>query len=156
MVLLYIYYTHLYIAGHSLIIVIMKFVLIVHWKWTRAKGNNFIKECFFWINFLHPVITILCNLMVRPDFFWAYDGMKHVDLCLGDPKNNWVPERNKSLTKLHNLCDFSEPSPEDYIEFTIFLLKQSLCWLNVAVFYLVMFNLLEMIFYFVIFRFMKR
>ena len=146
------HYGHLYVAGHSLIIVIMKFVLIVHWDWARMKGNDRIKEVFFWINLLHPVVTILCNLIVRPDFFWAYDGMKNFDICLGDPKKLWVPERNTSFTKLHNLCELTEPSPENYFEYTVFLLRFSLCWVNVAVFYLVMFNIFEMLIYFIIFR----
>ena len=150
------YYGHLYIAGHSLIVVILKYVLIVRWQWARNIGNDRIKEIFFWINFLHPVVTILSNLVVRPDFFWAYDGMKHADICLGDPKNNWVPDRNHSLTKLHNLCEFVEPPPENYLEYSIFIAKSSLCWLNVVVFYLVMFNVIEMIFYCVLFRFMRR
>lgn len=54
-----VYYGVLYLTGHSLIVAIMKYVIIVHWQKVRDFGKSRIKELFFWLNFLHPIFMIL-------------------------------------------------------------------------------------------------
>ena len=151
-----IHYGVLYIIGHSLIVAIMKYVNIVHWKKTRMFGKEKVQEMFFWINFLHPAVLILFQLMIRPDFFWAYDGMPQIDRCLGDPKHNWDPGANRSLTKLHNICEIVEPINVGHLEYIIHLVRIIACGFNVALYYILMWNLLEMFFYCQIFGFMRR
>ena len=147
------YYENLYIYGHSLVVSIMKYIIIVYWrKFDREK----VIETFFWINLLHPVITISLNLIVRQAFFWDYDGMSQSDRCLGDPKNNLEPGSNKSLNKLHNLCDFVEPPNDHYLEYTVYVCKTLVCGFTVVMFYLALWNLLEILFYSLIFRFLHR
>ena len=150
------FYGVLYIYGHSLIVSIMKYVIIVHWEMSRDIGRDKICGIFFLVNFLHPLITITLWLIIRPDFFWDYDMGKQIDMCLGDPKNNWEPHSNKSLTKLHNLCDFTVSSPEHFLEHTLYIFRTLMCGVNVGLYYLVLWNFFEILFYCVIFRFMHR
>ena len=154
-------YTTFYMFGHALIISLMKHTIIVHWQKAREWGNEKVAMVCFWINIIHPAISILSWLCIRPDFFWAYDGMAQIDRCLGDPKDMWVDNfenvmENKSLTKLHNLCQMNTPSQQDYTEYIIHTIKTCSCWLNVGYFYGAGTNLLEMIVYFKLFVFMHR
>ena len=150
------YYLFMYAIGHSLIVSILKYVIIVHWEKAREFGKEKVVEIFFWVNFLHPTLMIIFQLMIRPDFFWAYDGMAQIDRCLGDPKHNWVPGSNKSLTKLHNLCEFVAPNQDNYLDYIIYACRTFFCGLTVALFYLILWNVFEMFLYSKIFGFMRR
>ena len=149
-------YGLLYMVGHTLIVSTMKYVLIVLWEKVRLFGKDKVVHMFVWINFLHPIVTILLWLSVRPDFFWAYDGISQFDRCLGDPKNNYGPNSNRSLAKLHNLCDFVEPQQGNYREYIGYFYRMTICGFNVGSFYLIVWNIFEIIFYCLIFRFMHR
>ena len=105
------FYSTTYVVGHSLIISILKYIMIVHWAKVRDWGNKKIVTIFSGVDILHPILLILIWLSIRPDFFWAHDGYAQIDRCLGDPKDVWndaydelLP--NRSLTKTHNLCQF--------------------------------------------------
>ena len=116
------YYGGLYVQGHSLIIGLLKYVVIVHWKRSREFGKDKIKRIFFWLNMFHPAIMVILHLLIVPNFFWIWDGHSHVDRCLGDPKNNWVPNSNSTQTKLHNLCiDITANSPEKLFDYVIYM-----------------------------------
>ena len=154
-------YINFYLYGHALIISLTKYTIIVHWQTAREWGNEMVAMLYFWINIVHPVISILIWMCIRPDFFWAYDGMAHIDRCLGDPKDMWVVNfenlmENKSLTKLHGLCQMNSPPKEDYIQYLIHIFKACSCWLHVGYHYGAALNLLEMAVYVKIFVFMHR
>ena len=154
-------YTTLYMFGHALIISLTKYTIIVHWKKAREWGNEKVVMLFFWINIIHPAISLIFWLCIRPDFFWAYDGMAQIDRCLGDPKDMWVDSfqnvmENKSLTKLHNLCQMNTPLHQDYTEYIMQIFRFCSCWLNVGYYYGAGTNLFEMIVYFQLFVFMHR
>ena len=110
---------------------------------------------------MHPVISILIWLCIRPDFFWAYDGMAQIDRCLGDPKDMWLDnfeklKENKSLTKLPDLCQMIAPLQQDYIQYIIHMIRICICWLHVGFHYGSATNILEMVVYYHIFSFMRR
>ena len=149
-------YGNFYVLGHSLVISVMKYFLIVRWELVAQYGKEKVKKIFFWLNILHPIVMIALHLINRPDFFWAYDGYPQFDRCMGDPKNNWNGERNNTLTKLHNLCSYVESSSSNILEIVINVIRSSYCWLLVMIFYLVSMNILEGVIYYKIFRFMKR
>ena len=154
-------YTTFYMFGHALIISLLKYTIIVHWQKAREWGNEKVAMICFWINIIHPAISILSWLCIRPDFFWAYDGMAQIDRCLGDPKDMWVENfekltENRSLTKLHNLCQMNTPPQQDYTEYIIHIFRTCSCWLHVGYYYGAGTNLLEMIVYFQLFVFMNR
>ena len=68
-------YTTFYMYGHAFIISLTKYTIIVHWQAARGWGNEKVAMLYFWINITHPAISILIWLCIRPDFFWAWDGM---------------------------------------------------------------------------------
>lgn len=149
-------YGNFYVLGHSLVISVMKYILIVRWEHVAQYGKEKVKKIFFWINILHPMVMIVLHLINRPDFFWVYDGYPQFDRCMGDPKNNWIGDKNKSLTKLHNLCSYVESSSSNVLNFVSNVLRSSYCWLLVMIYYIICLNILEGIIYCKIFRFMKR
>ena len=154
-------YMNFYMFGHALIISLTKYTIIVHWQRARELGNESVAMIYFWINIIHPLISIVIWMCIRPDFFWAYDGMAQIDRCLGDPKDMWVPNfekvmENKSLTKFHNLCQMNTPPKQDYIQYMIHIFKVCSCWLHVGYHYGAFTNLLEMVVYVQIFLFMHR
>ena len=149
------YYLNFFTIGHSLVVSMLKYIIIVHWDKAHKYGKDRIIELFFWLNFLHPSIMILFQLIIRPNFFWAYDGFPQIDRCLGDPKHNWEPGSNKSLNKLHNLCDFMEPNHDNHLEYIIYICRTLGCGVSVVVFYSVLWNVFELFFYCKIFGFMR-
>ena len=155
------FYSNLYVVGHSLIISILKYIMIVHWENVRNWGNSkFVTVCSG-IDVFHPILTILIWLSIRPDFFWAYDGMAQIDRCLGDPKDMWNSAydellSNKSLAKIHNLCQFAGETQSSNLELVIHVFKTFLCWTIVAWEYLAAFNILEIFAYCLTFRYISR
>ena len=151
------FYGGLYVQGHSLIIGLLKYVVIVHWKRSREFGQEKVKKIFFWLNMFHPAVRIILYLAIIPDFFWIWDGAAHVDRCLGDPKNNWGPNSNTTQTKLHNICiNIAANQPENPFDYFIYILRSSICWLQISISYLILWNVFEIFVYFSIFRFMNR
>ena len=151
------HYGNLYTAGHSLIVAILKYVIIVQWQKARNMGHERIKETFFWINLLYPSFQISIYLMIRPDFYVVHDGYARIDRCLGDPKNFWGPNSNNTQMKVHNICQsFNEPSHEYYIAYAVYILRNSVCWMQIIAQYLIFWNLVEILIYCRVFSFMRR
>ena len=150
------HYLSLYTIAHSLLVSILKYIIIVNWRTSLKVGKEKIKEIFFYLNFLHPIVTISFHLIFRPDFFLAYDGYAQIDRCLGDPKNNWKENSNTSQTKLHNLCIYPEPTNEYNIKYILQAAGWGMCWIQVILLYLITFNFFEILFYCRIFSFMRR
>ena len=152
------YYGNLHVTANSFIVGTMKYILIVHWSKARDTGHNKIREIFFWVNLLlYPMAQILVHLISRPDFFWEYDGFAQIDRCLGDPKNNWGTNSNRTQLKLHTLClTLKPPASTSYIEYFIHVFRSGICWTQLVVIYCVLWNVFEMIIYCRIFLFMHR
>ena len=154
-------YSTFYLYGHALIISLTKYTIIVHWQKAREWGNKKVAMVYFWINIIHPGISILIWLCIRTDFVWAFDGWAQFDRCLGDPKDIWVedfekPMENASLTKLHDLCQIATSPQQDPIKYIVSLIRTSFCWVHVGFYYGYASNLFEMIVYCRIFVFMRR
>ena len=150
-------YGQLYIQGHSLMVGLMKFFFIVHWQKAQEVGHERAKTLFFYLHLLHPAFTTVVRLIIRPNFFWAWDGHPHFDRCMGDPKNNWVPNTNTTQTKLHSLCmDLVSPPPGNHLEYAVYIFRSAICWLHLVIFYLILWNIFDIFLYFSIFKFMRR
>ena len=148
-----IYYT----TELSMTISLLKYVIIVQWKKSRNVGQEKVKRIFFWIYLLYPFIMILIHLIIKPNFFWVHDGYARIDRCLGDPKNNWGPDSNRTQIKVHTICQtLVVPSQEYYFAYSVYILKRSICWGQVIVSYGVTWNIWEVIIYCRIFGFMRR
>ena len=151
------FYGNLYTVGHSMIVAILKYILIVHWQRVKRAGQEKVKETFFWINFLYPWVLILIHLTIKPDFFLIYDGFARVDRCLGDPNNNWGLNSNRTQIKVHTVCKILiEPPREDVFAYTIYILRSGICWAQVVFEYLVNWNVIEILLYYQTFAFMRR
>ena len=154
--LIYYLHNHKYDPWWSTSREYLRSIFIVHWKTAIAVGHEKIKEVFFWANLLHPIFMLSLHFLIRPDFLFVYDAYRETDICLGDPKGNLDPARNKSLTKLHNLCELVHPTSESLVEISIYWLRSSLCWVQFVFFYFVLWNFLEIFFYILIFKFIHR
>ena len=150
------HYLGLYTTAHSLVVGILKYFLVVHLSSTRDVRKEKIKLLFFYLNFLHPLLTISFHLLIRSDFYIAYDGFAQIDRCLGDPKKNWIENTNTSQNKLHNMCIFLVRANQFDVEYILMLIRWGACWLQVIVLYLITFNFFEIIVYCRIFSFMRR
>ena len=151
-----IYYGNRYMQGHTLIICILKYILIVHWKFARNTGHDKIRTVFFWINILHPILDICAHLFVTPNFFWAYDGYREIDRCLGDPKHFFNPNFNTTRASLDILCYDLKLSSNSYLGHMLYISRQIVCWTQICFFYSVLGNFLEMLIYIRLFWFMHR
>ena len=151
------YYGNLHVTVHSLMISTMKYILIVHWQKARAFGHDKIKHIFFWLELFYPIIMMLIHLLSRPDFFWAYDGFAQIDRCLGDPKNNWGINTTTTQNKFHTLClNLEKPGSKNDIQYTIYVLRSGLCWIQLVVIYFILWNIFEMVIYYRVFGEMRR
>ena len=151
------HYTNLYTVGHSMVVSMLKFTLIVYWKKARSFGNAKIKEIFFWVNLCYPLLMMLIHVMIKPDFYLIYDAYARIDRCLGDPSNNWDKDSNRTQIKIHTICKMFVAPPEDeQIAYIIYLIRSTACWMHVGVAYLVLWNFFEMISYCRIFAFMRK
>ena len=154
---LILHYNYVILAYYTLMVAILKYVVIVHWQWARGFGHDRIKKiCSLTLGFYIPTINILIYFAVRPDFLWAYDGNKQVDLCLGDPKGNWAEGTNRTQTKIHMLCLEIEPATDDSFHYFLSYLRKGICWCQVIFFYLTFLNLLDCAVYIKIFSAMKK
>ena len=141
------YYLNTYLSRYSALIAILKYIIIVHDEKTRHFGREKILQIFFWINLLHPTIEIALQLIVRPDFLWAYGGLQQINNCLGNPGNP---------IRLHTLCDFTEPLQKYSFEYMFYILKYVICWLHVVIIYVFIWNLVDVLLYCKIFAYARR
>ena len=150
-------YGNFYTGAHSMIVSLLKYILIVHWKRSRDFGKEKVKTSFFWINIFYAVVMICIHLFIKPDFFVIYDGVARVDRCLGDPNNNWGTNSTRTQVKLNTICEMLvSPSHDDYFEYTIYVLRNCICYPQLVFEYLVTWNVLEMVVYCRIFAIMRR
>ena len=146
-----------YMHGHTLVVSILKYVMIVQWQKARDVGHDQIKKIFFWINILHPLLDACTNLFVSPDFFWSWDVSPEITRCLGDQKHLFSPNFNTTPIRLHDICNaLKPPAKEAYPQYGLYVLRKGICWTHIVFFYSIMGNALEMIAYIRIFWFMRR
>ena len=150
------YYGNLYTIGHSMVVSILKYIIIVQWEKVRNHGNQMVAEILFWFNFLHPVLNIVVHLFVRPDFLWIYDGISNSNRCLGESVGIVSNSSKTSNMKLHHLCNIVEPIYSYSIEYGIFIARKSICVLQTLNIYLMAWNIIEIFLYCQIFAFARR
>ena len=154
------YYGNIYTAGHSMIVGLMKYFLIVQWKKVMDVGEDKVKNIFFFVNIFYSVGNILIHLVVMPSIFVTWDAFARVDRCLGDPKNNWESDglpTNRTQIKLHMICSMLiEDPPNDAVGYVIQHGRFVICGLQIVFLYLAYWNVFEALIYTRIFLFMKR
>ena len=148
-----IYLGVLSISQHSLIISSLKYLIIVHWENVRNYGREKMINMFLWINLMHPWITVMLHLCIRPTFFNDYDEFAQFHRCFGVASN--ITESRSSIWTFE-FCDFSQPSSNDYFDYSIYFFRTTFCGLHIVLLYVVTMNILEAVFYIRIFRLFRR
>ena len=136
------------IASHSLIIAIMKYVFIVHAMKARSFGEEKIKKIFFFINSALPLILSI-NFMITSDFHRS----GNLRTCFNpsiekDASDNVEPALFYTFGNIIGEMKFQET--------TIFYLKLAIGVFQTLVTLLTVSNAVEALFYFMIFKAMKR
>ena len=144
------------VFGHSFVVSVMKHVIIVYSLKVRAFGQEKIQTIFFWINAFYPIYINAVFTIVRPDFFIIYDGVFVANRCLGLSDLVSSQDGNRSATKLHNICEITEPISKNSIEYFGYVCRTGICWFNVIFVYSNAWNIIECLVYIQTFRFMNK
>ena len=144
------------IIGHSFVIALMKYTIIVHSLKVRAIGQEKVQTIFFWIHAFYPIYINAVFSIVRPEYFIIYDGIPVANRCLGLSDVTSSQGGNRSATKLHDICEIEEPTYKNSVEYVVYLGRTSICWFNITFVYLNAWNIIECLVYAYIFRFMSR
>jgi hypothetical protein len=134
----------------------MKYVIIVQYIKVRKIGEENVKRIFFWTNIIYPAYVIGMFTLARPDIVIVYDGVSAANRCLGKLDIISSHNSNESAIKLHNICEISAPLNNVSVEYMIYVGRTTICWINVVMFYLNLWNILEFFIYLAIFKFMLR
>jgi hypothetical protein len=131
-------------------------VIIVQYIKVRKFGEENVKWIFFWTNIIYPAYVIGMFTLARPDYVIVYDAISLANKCLGKSDIISSHNSNKSAIKLTNICEISAPLNTVSVEYMIYLGRTTICWINVVMFYLNLWNIIEFFIYFAIFKFMLR
>ena len=144
-------------TGHSFIIALMKYVIIVYYQSsiTNIKKEKF-KTIFLWINLFYPVVVFVIFNLISPEFIFIYDGVSSANRCLGKSEMVSSLNRNTSAIKLHHICDVPEPVKLVSLDYLLFIIKKTFCWLHMVFLYSNVWNVIELLLYIRIFTFMRR
>ena len=144
-------------TGHSFVIAVIKYVIIVHYQSTiTGLKKEKVKSIFFWINLFYPVAMFAVLCMITPDFIFIYDGVSPANRCLGKSEIFSSLKKNSSAVKLHNLCNIDAPNDLLSYKYAFFIVRKSICWVHIIFLYANVWNLIELIIYVKIFKFMHR
>ena len=144
------------VTGHSLIIALMKYTMIVHHKKVMAFGQEKAKKIFMGINIMYPIYIQCIYHVFRHDFLFVYDGISQANRCLGTSELNASNDGNKTSIKLVDLCYFEAPSDRISFEFGLYVFRKGVCWFHFLVNYSNFFNIIEAFIYCLVFNFMRR
>ena len=138
-------YTKLYITGHSMMISMLKYVIIVFDEKIRNKKEE-IKNRFFWINIFCPVVQIAIQMVLSLSF---YPNLDRVDGFL--VINKCLVHSNPFST-----CDFAKPMQNSSTEYVIYVIRRTICTGQIVLLFGIALNVLDMFFYCRIFSYMRR
>ena len=141
---------------HSFIIALMKYTMIVHYQTVSDAKKKRLKFRFLILNLSYAIISIIILCIARPDFLIIYDGISQANRCLGIPEIRSENGSNKTTVKLHHVCNIPEPSNFDPFSYLLYFIRKSVCWIDIAIIYANVGNVIEMIIYCRTFAFMRR
>ena len=143
-------------TGHSLFIAVLKYLIVVRYEKIKDFGQDKAKKICFWINIIYPAYMLGIFNIVRPDFFFNFDGNSQANRCLGKSDMISSQDNNKTATQLHNLCDISPPLQQVSIAYSIYIGRKAICWMHIAITYCNFMNIPEAVLYCIVFNFMRR
>ena len=144
------------VSGHTFIIAVMKYVMIVHHEKVRSIGKEKTKRIFLVINVLYPIYMFCIFNIFNPNFLFIYGHISAANRCLGESEISSALDPNKTALKLHDMCKIAEPVQLWSLMKFLQLGRSIVCWFHIVLIYLFFWNILEAFFYFFVFRFMWR
>ena len=155
-----VHYSILYHIGHSLVVSILKYGIIVQWQKIRSFGEEKFKKVVFWLNIFHPIFALALYLLVRPDYLFVWTGATAANRCLGEGSDN-VEDNKTSSSKVVNcrfscICEIPEPVVQNWFYDALLIVRKCVCVLQTITIYLMGLNILEVLFYYQIFSFASR
>ena len=144
-------------TGHSFVISVMKYVIIVKYKKVLKFGREKVQRIFFWLNIVYPIYVIMTFNILRPDFLLVSDSISQANRCLGKPDLVSSQNISRPAAKLHDMCiTIVVPSYKVSVEYCVYLMRAFICWIHVVFLYCNVWNIIEFFIYYVIFKFMYR
>ena len=149
------YYCFYSIVANSLIISIMKYLFIVHQILPSSEKGSKIKSVFIFIYLLHPLFLTICNILTSD---WGT--FSSVEKCFNDKFNNSSNHNTTPHGLSHEeksfLCILEIPKTNMNDIDINFLARQIVCVLRTMVNLAANTNMLEVFFYYKIFRKMRK
>ena len=149
------YYCFYSIVANSLIISIMKYLFIVHQILPSSEKGSKIKSFFVFIHLMHPLILTICNILTSD---WGT--FSSVEKCFNNisnySSNHNVPPNDLNHDEKSFLCILEIPNTKTNDMDIHFLVRQIVCILRTTVNLAANTNILEIFFYYKIFRKMRR
>lgn len=143
-------------SGHTFIIAIMKYVMIVLHEKMRFIEKEKAQRIFLTINIIYPIYVFGIFNIVNPDFLFIYDGSSQANRCLGKSDLYSGNNPNKTAVKLHNLCELTDPFDPGSLQYMVSLCRSIICWFHIIIMYMNVWNIVEAFIYYFIFTFMWR
>ena len=141
----------LYITSHSLIISLMKYCIVVCQQKVRAVGIHRVEKLFLFLDILYPTMVFGTLRLIKKDDTFASDPYQEEFF---HPK--FITNTNRTIVKLFDACTFDEAFDEISIPYIFYILRTTLCWMLSISIFLNSINILEIFFYYKIFRYMNR
>ena len=142
------------IVGHSCIISLMKYVMIVHREKVAGLGFTRIRTILFAVNLLHPLPYTIANVFVE-----NFEMMTSLKSCLGISLSN-VDMQNEetfsSTMKTLWFCGLGHYEHRDSFDYFVYVVKQCTCFTLSIIAVVIFLNISEFFCYHRIFRYMKR
>ena len=145
-----------HVSGHTFIIAIMKYVMIVLHEKVRLIGKEKTQKIFLVINILYPVYLFSIFNLINFDFLFVYGAVSQANRCLGESELVSNMDSNKTAVRLHNLCEFSGSLDVWSFRNVLYLGRSIFCWFHVILVYLNLWNVIEAVVYYFVFKFMWR
>ena len=148
------YYCFYSIVANSLVISIMKYLFIVHQILPSSEQGSKIKSAFIFIYLLHPLFLTICNILTSD---WGT--FSSVEKCFSDTSNNSSNHSKAPDDLSHDeksfLCILEIPNTKMNDMDILFVARQIVCILRTIVNLSANTNILEVFFYYKIFRKMR-
>ena len=120
------------VSGHTFIIAVMKYVMIVHHEKVRHIGKEKAKKIFLVINVLYPIYMFCIFNIFNPDFLFIYGHISAANRCLGESELSSALDPNKTALKLHDMCKISDPVRSWSIMKFLQLSRSIVCWFHIV------------------------
>ena len=148
------YYCFYSIVANSLIISIMKYIFIVHQITPSSDQGSSVKSTFFIIYLMHPLFLTLCNVLTSD---WG--SFSSLQKCFSPNPENLNNLKNFPTNmdgeEKPFLCIYGLPNTKSSDIDILFIVKQIICILRTIVNIAANTNVLEIFFYYKIFKKMR-